>query len=126
MTTSYTFTPTDATRLAGQKLVKLINEIHAKLPTQSLVDSIPADYPKILSNFPSYGADMHIDRPVFSIAGVMFFRRYNDDWSSLVMYYEQYGWKMLDSQKLTAIHSLIHSKHYSKITSGEMEIILKS
>jgi hypothetical protein len=67
----------------------VLNRLVSLIPkgTHDFDDSNSADYPFISSKLME-GSQVyyHIRRPVFSIAGVPFFRRYNDDYNSSVIY----------------------------------------
>jgi hypothetical protein len=105
-----------------KRLVSLIPEGTEQFPPSS------ADYPCIDSKLLT-GSVVYTDsyrRPVFSIAGVPFFRRYNDDWSALVMQGDitngNVSWKTggVTRAAVTRLVKLIEATGIDKVTQDQV------
>jgi len=87
--TSFTWIPGTMTREVGEDDLAVLNRLISHIPAGTgypISDEGLKDYPRIRSELME-GSQVHYSmrRPVFSIAGIPFFRRYNDTHNALVM-----------------------------------------
>jgi hypothetical protein len=83
---TFTYVPGAKERSAGQDGLTILNRLVSLIPEGTGYTDDGGDYP-IISPSLMQGSQVHYSmrRPVFSIAGVPFFRRYNDDYNPVIM-----------------------------------------
>jgi hypothetical protein len=137
---SWIYRPKNSTweMIKGKAGVDMIKKITSKFPKITIPFRHPGgDYPAVLNSATQMiGVDYHINREVFTLAGFVFFRRYNDDWNSAMHYGRGRIGDNYDENSLISwsapcptnfiyrLNNLLETKSCTEITHEEMKHLL--
>ena len=114
----------------GREGIAYIEQMVSQIPMTNLW-SVESDYPNLQSYKNKCGKDYSpiSKRPTWIIDNVAFFRRYNDDWSSAVMYADldkNGGWiGPLELENLRNLCNLLCTKNFNEITRQEIMAVIQ-